>query len=277
MSTIHINMSRTTLPALKKKIPAPQAALLLGSGMGSILAKCPRVARFSYSQLPGMPSVNVQGHQGAMDVIEVGSMILLVFRGRFHYYEGKTFRQITAPVRLAAALGAELFVQTTASGGIRKDLTPGKLVQITDHLNFLQSDAYSSYAARLMADNGHSFLDMSGLYSPRLSRLFRAAAKSRKLALCCGTLAVMPGPCYETPAEISMLKTAGADAVCMSSLPEAVTAHALGLETATLSLISNRAAGLSKNILSHKDVLATAKRTSSRLEKLLLTFFQNLK
>ncbi len=247
---------------------APRAAVLLGSGMSGALSSLEGAFSVPYEKLAGFPAARVEGHAGRLDCGAANGVPVVVFRGRFHLYEGRTPTEVAAPVRLAKALGASVFIQASAAGGIGKGFLPGSLALVRDHINFTGSDPLASVP---LGERRPPFLDMSEAYAPALRARAKEAARKVKISLKEGVLAVTHGPTYETPAEVRHLERAGAHAVCMSGLCESVFARTLDLPTLFFLVITNRAAGLSKKKrpLAHEDVLRRAEAAQSRLSRLL--------
>ncbi|QEL20979.1 purine-nucleoside phosphorylase [Limnoglobus roseus] len=235
---------------------APEAAVVLGSGLGPAVERISIVAEAKFGDLPGFAVPTVHGHGGRAILGHWAGVPVLVFQGRMHFYEGHTWERATATVRLAAELGVRKLLLTNAAGGICDDLHPGDLMPIRDHLKLLDRDAWKRPAEPI------------SVYSPRLLALLPETFT--------GTYAALTGPTYETPAEIRALKAMGADAVGMSTAVEAETAAKLGLEVAAISCITNKAAGLSSGVLDHSDVQHVAGqpevvgRMANLLERLIV-------
>lgn len=230
---------------LKRRLPRiPRAALVLGSGLGD-LDLGPAALEIAYGRIPGFPRVRVAGHPGRLSL--VGQTAIL--RGRVHYYEGRPLDEVVRPVRVLAAVGVERLILTNAAGGIRKSLRVGDLMALTDHLNLMGANPLRG---------GPNFVDLSAVYDvPRVAGLKK------------GVYAAVAGPTYETPAEVRMLRALGADAVGMSTVPEAIAARAAGLRVTAISLITNAAAGTGKGPVTHAEVLGAAERARSRLASVL--------
>jgi purine-nucleoside phosphorylase len=238
----------------------PRAALVLGSGLGGFADACRRLFEVSYAQIPGLPPSKVPGHAGKFVGAELGGVPLLLAMGRVHYYEGHTARQAAAHVRLMASLGPEVLVLTNAAGTLNRGFAPGGWMMLSDHLNLT---AVSPLAG------GPHFYDMSEVYDARLRGLFRGLAAESGMPLHEGVYACVPGPQYETPAEVRMLRTLGADAVGMSTVFEAIQARALGLRVAAFSCLTNWAAGVTDQPLSHEEVMETGRTAAAALSRLL--------
>jgi purine-nucleoside phosphorylase len=235
---------------------APRVAVVLGSGLGTVVDHLTTHAAIAFADIPGFVPPTVPGHDGRVLAVEWGGAPVLVFRGRMHFYEGHPWDRCVGTVRLAAALGVKALLLTNAAGGIRDDLHPGDLMTIRDHLPLLDPEAWRRIA--------------NGPPEPTPYSL-RVLAR---LALPSGVYAGLTGPTYETPAEIRALRAMGADAVGMSTVREAIVASELGLEVAAISCITNKAAGLTPAKLDHLDVQEIASRGDvvARLAKVVEEF-----
>lgn len=252
------------LPAELAKF-RPRAALVLGSGLGSFVEACRIIFEVSYAEVPGLPEPRVAGHAGRFVGAELCSVPLLLAVGRVHYYEGHTARQVAAHVRLMASLGPRLIVLTNAAGSINPAFPPGDWMMLSDHLNLTAVSPLSG---------GPNFVDMTDVYDAHLRGIFRNLAVEAGVTLREGVYASVPGPQYETPAEVRMLRTLGADAVGMSTVLEAVQARALGLKLAAFSRLTNWAAGVTNRPLSHDEVLAAGRGAAAELGRLLVAGFE---
>jgi purine-nucleoside phosphorylase len=231
-------------------------ALVMGSGWAPAAdALGPATAEVAMADLPGFLAPVVQGHGGTVRSIPIGGKRALVFLGRTHLYEGKGVAALAHGVRTAAAAGAKLIVLTNAAGGLRQGMFPGQPVLIADHLNLTGVSPIA----------GANFIDLTDLYSPRL----RALAAQIDPSLQEGVYAQLPGPHFETPAEIRMLRTMGADLVGMSTVLEAIAAREAGVEVFGLSLVTNLAAGMTGEPLNHAEVLAEGRAAAGRMGNLL--------
>jgi len=242
------------------------AAVILGSGWGGASTAFPVVRSVAYAEIPGAPRPTVPGHAGRLVLVQAGRRPVVLFCGRLHVYEGLALEDVVFPVVAARALGAETLVVTNAAGGIHPALRPGSLLLVRDQINLLGDSPLKGLGAR---DPSLRFQSMDEAYSPRLRSAARRILADRGLDFLEGVLAAVPGPSYETPAEVRMLGRLGADAVCMSTIPEVITARALGIEVLGLSLITNRAAGCGGRALRHADVLQRAQQEETRLRVLL--------
>ena len=246
----------------------PNLAIVLGSGFRGIAERISANIKIPYSKLDGFPRPSVGGHAGELIVGRFGKTPAVVLSGRAHYYEGYDMPQVTFPVRVLAAFGITHLLLTNAAGGINKRFRPGDLMLIRDHINFMPGNPL-----RGIQDNSR-FLDLSRTYDPELARLLRAAAKSLRIRLQSGVYMAVSGPSYETPAEIRAFARLGADAVGMSTVPEAVVARHCGMAVAGLSCISNLAAGLGKEPVAHEEVLAVGKRIAGKSAELVARFVE---
>ena len=260
--------------AVRARLPgaAPDVALVLGSGLSAAvrLLESPEVLPLADVPHAGVPRVS--GHPGRLAFGRVGTLRLGVLQGRLHTYEGWTAAETAFPVRLLVTLGARVVVLTNASGGVREGLRPGDWMVITDHLNLSGKNPLEGPNDPRL---GPRFPDLSRAYDPALRALLRQAAAGAGVPLHEGVYAMMAGPSYETPAEIRMLRTLGADAVGMSTVPEVIAAVHMGARVACLSCITNPAAGLG-GALSHAEVEATAQRAEDAGVRILRAFLEML-
>ena len=230
----------------------PRLHLVLGSGLGGV-AKCMEdPVEVPFDDLPGFPAASVEGHAGSFLLGWIAGVPVLLQAGRFHYYEGVGTGVVAAPVRVGRALGARTLVLTNAVGGIRRDLVPGSLMLVDDHVNLM----FRAPLAGPVADGETRFPDMSRPYDPALMAAAESVALRAGIRLPRGTYGAVAGPNFETPAEVRALRAAGADAVGMSTVPEVVVARAGGQRVLAFSLVTNRAAGLGDGIVDHEGVMA---------------------
>ena len=214
----------------------PDVVIVLGSGLGAAVATVREEASFSFEDLPGFPRPTVPGHAGALVLGELSGVPVAVFRGRIHFYEGNDLSVCALPVRVARLLGAGTAILTAATGGIGEGLDTGHLVVGTDHLNFLGQSPLRGWRR---PDGSPPFVDLVNAYDPVLAGLAFSAAERIGVPVSRGVYAAMPGPMYETPAEIGYLRAAGASVVGMSIVPEAVPARALGMRVLGLFFVTN--------------------------------------
>ncbi|WP_370514419.1 purine-nucleoside phosphorylase [Alteribacillus sp. YIM 98480] len=235
----------------------PKAGLILGSGLGVLAEEIENAVKVHYEDIPGFPVSTVIGHAGQLVFGHLKGVPVVAMQGRFHYYEGYTMQEVTFPVRVMRALGVDTLLVTNAAGSVNESYSPGHLMLIKDHLN-LQGD--NPLLGKNDATLGPRFPDMSSAYSVELMKTARKAASSLNITLQEGVYAANTGPAYETPAEIRMIRTLGADAVGMSTVPEVTTAVHGGMKVLGISCLSNMAAGILNQPLSHDEVIETTEK-----------------
>ena len=244
----------------------PGIGLILGSGLGGIADDVREACSIPYSQIPHFVHPTIEGHAGEMVLGKLEGKEVCVMKGRAHFYEGYTMREITYPVRVMARLGIENLIITAATGGINKNFSPGDLVLITDHINFMGDNP-------LIGDRtqGQSitFTNMENVYDRDLISIVLSCAKVLKIKLQQGVYIAMRGPSYETPAETEMARRMGADLVGMSVVPESIVGKQLGLKILGISCVANMAGGTSKEPMNHQSVLRVAERAKAKLSRLL--------
>ena len=241
----------------------PSLAMVLGSGFNHVLRELDVDAQTPYAKLPGFPKPSVAGHTGELVIGKLGGTPVLVLSGRAHFYEGHPMERVTFAVRVLAAYGIRDLLLTNAAGGINRNFRAGDFMALTDHINFMGVNPLRG---------GPNFMDLSQVYDPDLSALLFQAAGACKIKLQRGVYLAVSGPSYETPAEIRAFARLGADAVGMSTVPEAIAARQCGLRVAAMSCITNLAAGISRSPLSHAEVLETAERVKKTAAGLLKNF-----
>jgi purine-nucleoside phosphorylase len=243
----------------------PAVAVVLGSGLGGLGDRLTDAVRVGYGDIPGFHVPTVEGHRGELVVGTLGGRCVVAQSGRFHLYEGHAADVAALPARVFAELGVSAFVATNAAGGIRPGFQPGTLMLIRDHLNLT---GRNPLVGPVMPGETR-FPDMSAAYDPRLRALALEVARAQGITLEEGVYAWLLGPSYETPAEIRMLATLGADAVGMSTVPEVIAARARGMRCLGISTITNAAAGVTGAALSHAEVMETAGRVGRQLGDLV--------
>ena len=240
--------------------------LILGSGLGEYAEKIENKRFVSYSELPGFPQSRVEGHKGRFVIGELFGKTVICMQGRFHYYEGYPQSQIALAIRVMKRLGVEKLLLTNAAGGVNLNFAPGDLMLISDHINFSGSHP-------LIGENdpdfGPRFPDQTNVYDRDLRERVRLAAKKAGVPLQEGIYMMYSGPTFESPAEIVFSRTIGASAVGMSTVPEAIAATHCGIKTIGISLITNMAAGVLNQPLSHEEVQETAAVASEKFTKLV--------
>jgi len=270
---MNLHASETTFDAAVGAVRAawpgarPRCGIVLGSGWGEAVAGL-RGPELPYAQIPGLGTTGVAGHAGRLRRATLGGMELFLFLGRRHWYEGEGWTPVALPAYLLHAFGAGTILLTNAAGGIRADLAPGTLMAIADHINLLGGSPLAGpHNPRL----GPRFPDQTEVYAKPLREKLRTAGADAE-----GTYLATAGPSFETPAEIRHFRAIGADAVGMSTVPEAIVANALGLAVAGLSCISNRAAGLGAERLLHEDVARVAAASLPRMQRVLANLLETL-
>jgi purine-nucleoside phosphorylase len=243
----------------------PDTAIVLGSGLGQLAGRLEGARRIPYAEIAGFPRTTVVGHQGELVAGTLGGTPLLVQSGRFHLYEGHAAEIVALPVRVMAALGVRTLILTNAAGGIRRTFSRGALMMIADHVNL----TFRNPLIGPVLPGEERFPDMSEPYDGALRALAREVARERSLALEEGVYMQLLGPSYETPAEVRMAERLGADAVGMSTAVEVVAARARGMRCLGFSTITNPAAGITGERLSHAEVMEVAARVAGDLERLV--------
>jgi purine-nucleoside phosphorylase len=253
---------------VRAKMPrVPEIAVVLGSGLGDFASTLRDPVSIGYDEIPHMPAAKVIGHEGVLVAGKVTSgHEIIALSGRAHFYEGHDMRTVTFAVRMLGLLGVKILILTNAAGGINTTFAQGALMVIDDHINLMCTNP-------LVGPNedrfGVRFPDMTEVYSKRLRALARAVDSQAGIKLEHGVYVALHGPSYETPAEIRFLRVIGADAVGMSTVPEAIVARHMGLEVLGISCITNMAAGVLPQPLNHDEVMETARRVRSQFVALL--------
>lgn len=276
---------------IKSKLPHPEVSvgIITGSGwdLGNMLDK---VTEIEYKDIIGFPIPAVGGHIGRLIHGYHDGREVLLLQGRVHYYEGYSMEEVTFPVRVLATLGIRQFVITNAAGGIRPDFRPGDFMVVTDHINLMGVNPLRAtvntltFKGRDRVGMGFSsesiskenFVDMTEPYDKLLCSIAVNAANKHNIPFHTGILAAVSGPSYETKAEIHMLRVLGADAVCMSTVPEVIMSRYLGLNVLAVSMITNHAAGISTSALRHEDVVSMAESRSKDASLILSSVIQNM-
>ena len=244
----------------------PETAIVLGSGLGSYGEKVKVEAEVSYHDIAGFPISTVAGHKGRFLFGYVENIPVVLMQGRVHYYEGYDMSEVVLPIRLMGMLGAKKILLTNAAGGINLDFQPGDLMLITDHIS---SFVPSPLRGANLEELGTRFPDMSQVYDPILCNKIRQAAKTLNIPIREGIYLQTSGPNYETPAEIRMFRSLGADAVGMSTVCEAIAARHMGMEVCGISCITNMAAGILDQPLDHREVQQVADMVKEKFESLV--------
>ena len=244
----------------------PRIALVLGSGLGGFADDFEEAVAIPYEDIPGFVRSTAQGHAGRLVIGKIDSIPVLAMQGRVHYYEGYSLEEVTFPVRTFGLLGVKTLILTNAAGGINVQLAQGALMVISDHLNLMGVNPLRGPNDERF---GPRFPDMTTVYSHELQELVVEEARAINVEVRRGKYGALSGPSYETPAEITMLRELGADAVGMSTVPEAIVARHMGFEVLGISCITNMAAGISDEPISHEEVMATGDRVRATFTELL--------
>jgi len=251
---------------LNKTAHRPTVGMILGSGLGDFAEELEDAVRIPFAEIPNFPVPTVPGHSGALVFGRRQDKEVVCLQGRIHYYEGLPMRQITLPIRVLAKLGVKQLVLTNAAGGVNMFFSPGDLMLISDHINF---SGMNPLIGPNLDEFGPRFPDCSDLYTKHLRDAIREQAYAAGIHIQEGVYAMYSGPNYETPAEIRMFRVLGADAVGMSTVPEALVAGQCGMEVVGISCITNMAAGVLHQKLSHEEVIEVSARVHDKFQKLL--------
>lgn len=266
-------LERTVAGMRSRMKVQPKIGLILGSGLGSLADRCEGAVSMPFTELEGYPKPTVVGHSGRVVAGMLAGKAVLAQAGRGHLYEGNAISTVAFPVRAMRALGVETLIITNAAGGIRAGFRPGDFMLISDHLNMMGVNPLTGPNDDTV---GPRFLDMTSAYDASLRTKARDAGKRLGIPLQEGVYCALMGPTYETPAEIRMLRTLGADAVGMSTVPEVIAARHRGMKVLGISFISNAAAGMSGQPLSHEEVTAEADKARPKFEQLLMEIVSSL-
>lgn len=257
----------------------PQVAIILGSGLGNFVDAIEQdetaeiVAKIEYCKIPNFKTSCVVGHNSNLIFAKYMGKNVVIMQGRLHFYEGHSLDETTYPIKVLKKLGVQNIILSNASGGINSKYSVGDLVLITDHINFLGTNP-------LIGKNddtlGVRFPDMTTVYAPRLQKLAKKCASDLEIGLKEGVYLATVGPSYETPAEIKMFKTLGADLVGMSTVPEAIVANYCGIEILAISLCTNLASGAGKGALNHAEVIEAGKRANEKFSRLIKKILENI-
>lgn len=252
---------------IKEKINAiPEIALILGSGLGVLADEVENRVEIDYSDIPNFPISTVKGHEGRFVYGDLGGKKVIMMQGRFHFYEGYDLKTVVLPVRVLKTLGVDKLIVTNASGGVNQSFTPGELMIITDHINMCGENPLRG---KNLDEMGTRFPDMSSPYNRDFIDIAKKAAMECKIDIKSGVYMMMSGPCYETPAEIRMARILGADAIGMSTVPEVIAANHCGIRVLGISCITNMAAGILNQPLSHQEVIETSNRVKEGFKSLI--------
>lgn len=250
----------------------PEIGIVLGSGLGDLADKYCDIA-IPYSNIPHFAKSTVQGHKGQLVFADINGRKVVMMQGRNHFYEGHSMSDVIYPIKVMKKLGVKTLILTNAAGAVNKSFRPADLMVITDHINFMGTNPL---IGRNDENFGVRFPDMSEVYSKNLIKIVDAAGRLLKLDLKHGVYMATTGPSYETPAEIRMARFMGADAIGMSTVPEAIVANYCGIEVIGISCISNYATGVSTKKLSHEEVIETTDKVKAKFKELVLLLLKNI-
>lgn len=259
---------------IKEKIKhSPKIGLVLGSGLGDLADSIEDPVKISYESIPHFPISTVEGHKGQIVIGRLGNKEVIAMQGRFHFYEGYPLKDVTFPIRVMSGLGIDTLLVTNAAGGSNKDFNPGDLMIIKDHINFTGKNP-------LMGENlnskGPRFLDMSYAYDRSLIKIVKETANNLDIKLQEGVYMWFTGPTYETPAEVKLAISLGADAVGMSTVPEVIVANHEGLKVLGISCITNMASGIIDKPLNHAEVVETSLNVKEDFKNLVIETLKSI-
>lgn len=250
----------------------PEIGIILGSGLGELADEYCDYA-VPYNEIPGFVKSTVKGHKGRLVFAEINSKKAVMMQGRNHYYEGHSMQEITYPVKVMKALGVKTLILTNAAGAVNESFSPSDLMIITDHINHTGSNPLIGANDETM---GERFPDMTEVYKKYLIELAEKCAQKLGIDIQKGVYWANSGPSYETPAEINMIRTLGADAVGMSTVPEAIVANWCGMNILGISCITNSASSITGEKLSHEEVIDAANNAKTKFKSLILEIVRNI-
>ena len=270
----YMNKFKETEIFIRNKIrEIPKIAIILGSGLGTLADDISDKTVIPYKDIPNFPVSTVKGHKGELIFGKIEGVPIIAMNGRFHYYEGYDLKETTYPIRIFSLLGVKTLILTNAAGGINTSFKKGDLMIINDQLSFF---CESVLRGPNIDEFGERFIDMSTTYDKDYINILKDIMSDLTGKANEGVYAYMRGPTYETPAEIRALRTLGADAVGMSTVPEAIIAHHSNIKCVGISCITNMAAGVTNEILTHEDVKETALKTEETFKKLIHKFIKKI-
>lgn len=274
ISLYSTDAARRSAESVRERIgdAEPEIGIILGSGLGGLADDIEDAVRVPFADVPGFPEVTVAGHAGALVSGTLGGRMVIALAGRFHMYEGHPPALAAFPVRVMHALGARILFASNAAGGIRRDLAAGDLMIIEDHLNL----TFTNPLTGAVQPGDERFPDMTEPYNAELRALLHTSARKLGIAVKEGVYACLPGPSFETRAEVRMLERLGADAVGMSTVPEVIVARAMGMRAAGMSCIANAASGTTDAPVLHADVLEVTARAAASFQSLVREFVTEL-
>jgi len=278
MSSVHTKMSEADTSTLYDRAQRaadqirsstkarPAVAIVLGSGLGAFADELAESTSLAYKEIAGFAQATVEGHAGRLVIGKAGEVPIAAMQGRFHFYEGYSLEEVTFPIRVLKSLGVRTLILTNAAGSLNTELTPGSLMVISDHINLM---GVNPLIGRNDERFGPRFPDLTSTYDPDLQSIVMEEANGLKIDMRRGIYAALTGPSYETPSEIHMVRTLGADAVGMSTVPEAIFARHMDMRVIGISCITNLAAGVSNRPVDHSQVIATGERVREQFTELL--------
>ncbi|KMK76102.1 purine-nucleoside phosphorylase [Alkalihalobacillus pseudalcaliphilus] len=263
-----------TVNFIKEKYQkTPKVGLILGSGLGVLADEIEDPIKVPYQDIPHFPVSTVSGHAGQLVFGHLNGKQVVAMQGRFHFYEGYSMKEVTYPVRVMKELGVEVLIVTNAAGGVNTEFQAGDLMLITDHINQMGTNPLIGSHDE---GQGVRFPDMSEAYSKKLMSIAMDVAEKHQLKLQQGVYVGNTGPCYETPAEVRMIRTLGGDAVGMSTVPEVIVARHANIKVLGISCISNMAAGILPQPLSHDEVIETTEKVKANFLQLVKATVENI-
>jgi purine-nucleoside phosphorylase len=251
----------------------PTIGLILGSGLGDLAEQIENPTIIPYGDIPYFPVSTVEGHKGQFVVGQLGKQKVIAMQGRFHYYEGYGMEDVVLPVRVLKKLGVEYLIVTNAAGAVNESFELGDLMIITDHINFMGDNPL---IGKNLDTFGPRFPDMSEAYNQELVHKIETWGQELGMTMRKGVYCAMSGPTYETPAEVRMVRTLGADAVGMSTVPEVITAVHSGLKVMGISCMTNMASGILDQPLSHDEVVVTSQKVKEQFKQLIKKIVDNI-
>lgn len=258
----------------EKYTGTPKIGLILGSGLGVLADEIAEPVKISYNQIPDFPVSTVEGHAGQLVFGKLSDVEVVAMQGRFHFYEGYSLSKVTFPVRVMKELGVEILIVTNAAGGVNESFQAGDLMLISDHINNVGTNP-------LVGPNdsrfGARFPDMSKAYCGELRELAKSVSEKLNIPVKEGIYFGNPGPVYETPAEVRMIRTLGGDAVGMSTVPEVIVARHAGIRVLGISCISNMAAGILDQPLTHEEVIETTEKVKENFKQYVKSIVEEFK
>lgn len=264
----------STIKYIKEKIQdfQPEIGIILGSGLGDFADEFESII-IPYNDIPGFEKSNVQGHKGQLVFAQINGKKVVMMQGRYHFYEGYSMQTVTFPVKVMKKLGVKTLIITNAAGAVTPEFTPGDLMLITDHINFMGTNPLIGKNDETL---GTRFPDMSEVYSKELILKAEEIAQKLNINYQKGVYAATTGPSYETPSEVKMFRMLGANAVGMSTAPEAIVANYCGLKILGISCLTNYASGVSETPLNHQEVIDTANRVKESFKNLLSEILKSI-